>query len=54
MIDDIDHLHEAREHVQASPQSREDHYRRAQAHALIAIAEELREWNAREWEKRQP
>jgi len=48
-----DHLHEARKHVQVSPQSREDHLMRAQAHALIAIAEELREWNAREWEKRQ-
>lgn len=52
MGDWTDHLHEAREHVRATPANPEDHFQRAQAHALIAIAEELREWNAREWEKR--
>ena len=53
MGDWTDHLHEASKHVQATSMSLADDFQRAQAHALIAIAEELREWNAREWEKRQ-
>lgn len=42
MSDDIDHLHEAKAHVSATPYTSEHHFQRAQAHALIAIAEELK------------
>jgi hypothetical protein len=41
-MDDIDHLFEAMQHVRATPLNPQDHFQRAQAHALIAIAEELR------------
>lgn len=40
-MDDLDHLHEARQHVKATPIYAKDHYLRSQAHALIAIAERL-------------
>lgn len=41
-LDDIDHLYEATQHVAVTPQCREDHYQRAQAHALVDIAQSLR------------
>lgn len=43
--DDIDHLYEATQHVNATPANPGDHFQRAQGHALIAIAKELRRIN---------
>ena len=41
-MDEIDHLHEAKQHVLSTPLCVDHHFQRAQAHALIAIAEALR------------
>lgn len=44
-MSDIDHLHEAAQHTAVTPTTVDHHLNRAQAHALIAIAEELRKIN---------
>lgn len=38
----IDHLYEATQHVRATPLNPQDHFQRAQAHALVDIAKSLR------------
>lgn len=48
MSDEIDHLFEATQHVRATPLQPSDHFIRSQAHALIAIAQELKRFNDRQ------